>query len=377
MLVSMINEGEAKAFPIVARSLPLLSIDGICKSFGVFKALGDVSLEVAAGEVHCLLGENGAGKSTLCNLIFGVHQPDAGEMKLQGVPHAPSGPADALGREIAMVHQHFSLVPDLTVLDNLLLGQSRGVLRRRAYVERLKEVSQQYGLAVRPEALIQDLSVGERQHVEIVKCLMRAPRLLILDEPTAVLLPEEIERLLTICTRVAEEGCSVVLVTHKLAEIKRAADRVTVLRHGRIVAQSSRPNEDIENLVRAMIGRDRKVNALTPGRRPEAPADDTDTQASLDAPLLIESLTFRDNDGVLRLADINLAVRPGEIVGVAGVEGNGQTELGAILGGMATATSGRFLVCGRDLTHGSPRDIRRRALASCRRTGTASDAFWA
>jgi ABC-type uncharacterized transport system ATPase subunit len=228
----------------VAAGTPLLSLRGVSKRFGSLQALSEVSIDIAPAEIHCLLGENGAGKSTLCNLVFGVHQPDAGEMQLDGAAHRPSGPAQALAHGIAMVHQHFSLVPDMTVVDNLMLGQTRGVLRRKAYAQRVDELSGEYGLALDPSARIQDLSVGERQRVEIVKCLMRQPRLVVLDEPTAVLLPAEIEGLLAVCERVAARGCSVVLVTHKLAEIKKVAHRVTVLRGGRVVAQSAQPAED-------------------------------------------------------------------------------------------------------------------------------------
>ncbi len=197
---------SASAAPAPAASAPLLSLRGMGKRFGALQALDDVSIDIAAGEIHCLLGENGAGKSTLCNLIFGVYTPDVGEMRLGGELHRPHGPADALARGIAMVHQHFSLVPDLTVVDNLLLGQARGVLKRKGCAARVRELSAHYGLALEPYARIQDLSVGERQRVEIVKCLMREPRLLVLDEPTAVLLPAEIEGLLSVCQRVPARG---------------------------------------------------------------------------------------------------------------------------------------------------------------------------
>ena len=234
----------------------LLTLTGVTKRFGALTALSDVTLDVAPGEIHCLLGENGAGKSTLCNIVFGIYAPDGGAMRLDGAPYRPSGPAGALGQGIAMVHQHFSLVSDLTVVDNLLLGQARGRLDRRACAARLDRLSREYGLALSPFACIQDLSVGERQRVEIVKCLMREPRLLVLDEPTAVLLPAEIESLMDVCRRVAASGCGVMLVTHKLAEIKSVATRATVLRAGRTVAVSTHPAADIDMLVRAMIQRE-------------------------------------------------------------------------------------------------------------------------
>ena len=342
---------------------PLLAISEVSKKFGATTALDGVSLDIASGEIHCLLGENGAGKSTLCNVIFGVHAPDAGQMQFAGAAYRPVDPASALAHGIAMVHQHFSMVPDLSVVDNLLLGQTRGILRRAQCAERLTHLSQQYGLLLDPFARVQDLSVGERQRVEIVKCLMREPRLLVLDEPTAVLLPAEIEGLLSVCQRVAQQGCSVVLVTHKLAEIKRVATRVTVLRAGRVVARSSEPSRDIGELVRAMIQRDlvgldpSVIAALgeTSGITSDSPAAPTATSSQ--AVLTVQGLSLRDAHGVARLDQVNLSVNRGEIVGVAGVEGNGQSELGAILAGMTAPTEGRFAVNGIELAGRPPRAV--------------------
>ena len=343
---------------------PLLSLRGMAKRFGSLQALADVSIDIAPGEIHCLLGENGAGKSTLCNLVFGVYQPDAGEMLLAGEPHRPSGPADALAQGIAMVHQHFSLVPDMTVVDNLMLGQSRGVLRRRQCAERVEALSEHYGLALDPWARIQDLSVGERQRVEIVKCLMREPRLVVLDEPTAVLLPAEIEGLLSVCERVAAKGCSIVLVTHKLAEIKKVAHRVTVLRGGRVVAQSTDPAHEIERLVRAMIQRDLEgLDASASAMLGEVRSDDAARstapapQRLADETLQVDGLTLRDAEGVTRLSNFTLVVNRGEIVGIAGVEGNGQSELAAVLSGMAAASEGRFFIRGKEMTGASPKQL--------------------
>ncbi len=343
---------------------PLLSLRGTGKRFGTLQALDDVSLDIAAGEIHCLLGENGAGKSTLCNLIFGVYAPDAGEMQLGGQPHRPHGPADALARGVAMVHQHFSLVPDLTVVDNLLLGQARGVLKRAECAQRVRELSANYGLVLDPNARIQDLSVGERQRVEIVKCLMREPRLLVLDEPTAVLLPAEIDGLLAVCQRVAGQGCGVVLVTHKLAEIKKVAHRVSVLRGGRLVAQSSAPAQEIDRLVRAMIQRDLEglsasASAMFGAVDSGAPAAATHTPARRpeDEVLMADGLCVRDAEGVARLDNFTLMVHRHEIVGIAGVEGNGQSELAAVLSGMLPASAGRFFVQGQEMTGCSPKQI--------------------
>ncbi|MDN4591364.1 ABC transporter ATP-binding protein [Xenophilus aerolatus] len=343
------HEAPAPAAP------PLLRLDGLSKRFGTLQALQDVSLELHPGEIHCLLGENGAGKSTLCNLVFGVHAPDTGQMTLAGAAFSPRSPADALSHGIAMVHQHFSLVPDMTVLDNLLLGQARGVLDRKSGAARIAAMRERYGLALDPMARVQDLSVGERQRVEIVKCLMREPRLLVLDEPTAVLLPEEIEALLAVCTRVAQQGCGVVLVTHKLAEIQRVARRATVLRGGRVVARSDAPAQDIEALVRAMIQRDLLAPSAAPARAPRLAA--VPGGPAREAALLADGLTVRDADGVVRLDNFTLLLEPGEIVAIAGVEGNGQSELGAVLSGMLRPTQGRYFVCGEDMTRATPREL--------------------
>jgi simple sugar transport system ATP-binding protein len=330
-----------------------LQLKGVGKRFGAMTALDQVSLDISAGEIHCLLGENGAGKSTLCNLVFGVHAPDSGAMLLDGAPYQPKGPADALMRGIAMVHQHFSLVEDATVADNLLLGQARGLLKRRAAAGRIRALVKLYGLELDPDARIADLSVGERQRVEIVKCLMREPRLLVLDEPTAVLLPDEIAALLKVCRRVADSGCGVVLVTHKLAEIRQVADRVTVLRAGRTVAGSTTPAADIDRLVAAMIARDAEAPPAPP-RQPQAVSHDVRAEV-----LQVDGLTVKDAHGALRLDNFTLVVNRHEIVGIAGVEGNGQSELAAALSGMVRPAAGRFFVCGRALTASAPQDITR------------------
>jgi general nucleoside transport system ATP-binding protein len=342
---------------------PLLSLQGMTKRFGSLLALSEVSLDINSGEIHCILGENGAGKSTLCNLIFGVHAPEAGVMQFSGAPYRPAAPADALARGIAMVHQHFSLVPDMTVVDNVLLGQTRGVLDRKACARRLGELAKLYGLALDPFAKIEDLSVGERQRVEIVKCLMREPRLFVLDEPTAVLLPDEIAALLDLCRRVVDNGCGVVLVTHKLAEIKSAANRVTVLRDGRVVATSDKPALEIEALVRAMINRDVDEANKAAQASWQPSAERTPVLPSLlparsvAEVFQVDGLTVRDMQGVTRLDNFTLTLNSGEIVGIAGVEGNGQSELAAVLSGMLVPTSGRFFLRNLDLTHAGPTAI--------------------
>jgi general nucleoside transport system ATP-binding protein len=343
----------------------VLTLEHISKRFGRVQALSDISLNIAAGVVHCLLGENGAGKSTLCNLVFGVYRPDTGTMSFGGKPHAPLGPADALRAGVAMVHQHFSLVPDMTVTENVLLGRARGFVDRKGWAQRIKALSDEYGLAVDPSAIVGNLSVGERQRVEIIKCLIDNPRLIILDEPTAVLLPDEISKLMSVCRRLAERGCAIVLVTHKLAEIKQVADKVTVLRQGRTVASSTEPARDIQRLVSAMVQRDLAsldvALAGTLGVSEDGiEAQDIDLERNLlrgQEAMQFDALTVKDPRGVLCIDSVTLAVDHGEIVGVAGVEGNGQTEIGLVLAGLLKPTSGRVFIGGAEATGKSPREI--------------------
>jgi general nucleoside transport system ATP-binding protein len=355
---------QVDATPASPARRSMLVLDNLSKRFGRVQAVSEISLTVGAGEIHCLLGENGAGKSTLCRLIFGVHHPDAGTMQLDGAAHVPKDPGDALRAGIAMVHQHFSLVPDMTVVDNILLGRAGAVLDRAGWADKIRALGDEYGLAVDPWAQVGELSVSERQRIEIVKCLIGAPRLLILDEPTAVLLPEEIGKLMTVCRAVADRGCAIVLVTHKLAEIKQVADTVTVLRQGRSVARSTQPAQDIRRLVSAMVQRD--LASLDVALAGSIGVDDETTADSVEAThqpargeeaLQLDSVTIHDKNGVLRVDDVTLTVDRGEIVGVAGVEGNGQTEIGLLLAGLLAPTRGRVFIGGQEATARSPRDI--------------------
>jgi ABC-type uncharacterized transport system ATPase subunit len=330
---------------------PVLALDGISKRFGGKPALEEVSLDVKPGEVHCLLGENGAGKSTLCNIVFGVHRPDAGHLRLGGERFLPAGPAHALASGVAMVHQHFSLVGNMTALENMLLGRARGrSLALGEMRKRVRQLSEEYGLEVDLERPVEDLSVGERQRVEVLRCLLDGPQLLVLDEPTAVLPPREVGALLEICRRLAARGCGLVLVTHKLAEIAEIAHRTTVLRRGRVVETVTMggAGTDMRALVRAMVGRE--VKPLEINRAP--------TAAATDEALRLDGLVVKDATGATRL-DVSLTVRRGEIVGVAGVEGNGQTQLGAVLAGLLPPSEGRVLVGGAEVTGKSPRELSR------------------
>jgi simple sugar transport system ATP-binding protein len=342
-----------------------LELRGISKRFGSLAALSSVSLDVQAGEVHCLLGENGAGKSTLCNVIFGVHRPDEGSLKLLGRPFAPESPAHALASGVAMVHQHFSLVGNMTALENMSLGRGKGRLAPAAIAARAHELSTSFGLVVNLEKPVEDLSVGERQRVEILKCLLSSPKFLVLDEPTAVLPPKEVGALLAICREVAARGCGVVLVTHKLAEIAAIAQRTSVLRRGEVVESVLMKDADMPSLLRAMVGRDVRPLAAGKAERGPKPASTSNTSpapstaseesGTTDA-LVVQDVVVRDAVGVVRL-DVSLKVKRGEIVGLAGVEGNGQPQLGAVLAGLLRPTSGRFRVGGRDFTHASPKEL--------------------
>jgi ABC-type uncharacterized transport system ATPase subunit len=342
------------------RGAPVLALHGISKRFGGRPALEDVTLDVEAGEVHCLLGENGAGKSTLCNIVFGVHRPDAGHLRLSGEQFLPVGPAHALASGIAMVHQHFSLVGNMTALENMLLGRARGrSLKRDAMARRVRALSEEYGLEVDLDRPVEDLSVGERQRIEVLRCLLDGPQLLVLDEPTAVLPPREVGALLEICRRLAERGCGLVLVTHKLAEIAEIATRTTVLRRGRVVetVKMAGAGTDLGALVRAMVGRevrplDFKSREAAAGPPPVAAA------AGGSEALRLEGLVVKDATGAVRL-DVSLEVKRGEIVGLAGVEGNGQSQLGAVLAGLLAPTAGRVWVGGADVTGKSPRELSR------------------
>jgi simple sugar transport system ATP-binding protein len=326
----------------------LLSLRNLGKRFGSLQALEGVSLDVRAGSVQCLLGENGAGKSTLCNLIFGVYEPSEGDMAFDGAAWAPESPAVALEKGIAMVHQHFSLVPRMTVVENLMLGQVSGVLKRHEFGARIRDIAESFGFTLDPEAVVGELSVGERQRAEIVKCLMRDPKLLVLDEPTAVLPPGEIGALLDICRRVADSGRAVILVTHKLAEIAKVADRVAVLRTGRLVADESMTDADMGALVHAMVGRElRPLDVALAETDEEVEA----SEAPKGFALVCDGLTVHDRHGAVRLDNFTLEIRPGEIVGLAGVEGNGQSELGMVLAGLLRPTEGHFYIGGNDLTH--------------------------
>ncbi|MEU9358588.1 ABC transporter ATP-binding protein [Streptomyces sp. NPDC048301] len=352
---------------------PALEISGLTRSFGSMRALDSVDLVVEAGTVHCVLGENGAGKSTLCHVVGGSLTPDEGALRLYGEPYAPRRPADALAAGIAMVHQHFSLVPTLTVGENLRL------LRLRDLPRRVARVREEYGLDVDLGARVGELPVGVRQRVEIVKALLREPRLLVLDEPTGVLGPAETDALLATCRRISETGHAVVLVTHKLGEVARAGDAATVLRGGRVSGGGPLAELPPERLVPLMIGRPAgtldaglagtiglpaEPDTGTTGLPAESGTGTTARAAGgrTGTALRLHEVSVRRADGTSALEEVSLEVGFGEIVGIAGVEGNGQSELMALLGGSLAPTAGRVDLDGHDITRVPPRGRSRAGL---------------
>jgi len=317
-----------------------LALERISKRFGPVAALTDVSFRVQAGHVHALLGENGAGKTTLMHVTFGMVSPDHGDISVNGAATRIDSPSDAIAAGIGMVHQHFTLVPAMTVAENLALG-GRGLLRRGDISKVVRDVASATGFALDPTALVEALSVGAQQRVEIAKALARRARVLILDEPTAVLAPPEAEELMRWVRRFADAGNAVVLITHKLHEALAVADQVTVLRQGRVVHASAAADTSAHELTLAMIGDEPNVTrARTPapvrGNAGPARPEPTIPRVALAA----RNVTVRDHRGRYRLIDASLEVRAGEIVGVAGVEGAGQRELLRALAGRITISSG-------------------------------------
>jgi general nucleoside transport system ATP-binding protein len=312
----------------------------IVKCFPGVRANSKVCFDVTNGEVHALLGENGAGKSTLMRQLFGLYQPDEGDIFVSGQRMTLRSPADAIRAGIGMIHQHFMLVPTLTVAQNVALGQpsTRAPLLDLGRVaSRIRELSEEYGLKVDPRAYVWQLSVGEQQRVEIMKTLYRGARLIILDEPTAVLTPQEVDDLFATLRRMVTEGHSLVFISHKLNEVMAISDRVTVLRNGRVVGTSATRDVTRDELVRMMVGQELPV----PSSRPAEPGA---------ARLVIQGLRAAGDRGGEALRGVDLTVHAGEIVGLAGVSGNGQRELAECLAGMRKVTAGTVQLAGQDVT---------------------------
>lgn len=324
-----------------------LELRGITKVFGTFVANDAIDLVVEPGEIHSLLGENGAGKSTLMNVLYGLYRPDGGEILLDDEPVRFSGPGDAMRAGIGMVHQHFMLVPPFTVAENVMLGNEPGTLgfldlasARRT----VRELSARFGFDIDPDAVVEDLPVGAQQCVEIIKALSRQAKVLVLDEPTAVLTPHETDELMGIMRQLRDEGTSIVFITHKLREVKAVADRITVIRRGRIVGTAD-PSADQTELASLMVGRS---VALDLDKAPAAPGE---------VALEVRGLGVTDADGIVLLDDVDLDVHRGEVLGVAGVQGNGQTELTEALLGLQKGARGSIRLDGAELVGRSTRQI--------------------
>ena len=329
--------------------MPVLELRGITKSFPGVKANQDISLTLEKGEIHALLGENGAGKTTLMNILYGLYRPDEGEILINDQKVDIEGPNDAIARGIGMVHQHFMLVPVMTVTENVMLGnettKSGVFLDREKVSQRIREISNQYGLEVDPEAYIKDLPVGIQQRVEIIKVLYRQADILILDEPTAVLTPQEVDGLFKIIHSLIDAGKSLIFITHKLKEVLHIADRITVLRLGKVVGSAIPGEVDEQKLAEMMVGRE--VNLVVNKKIAEPGA----------AVLEVKDLYVPDERGNPSVNGLNLDVRAGEVVGVAGVQGNGQTELVYALTGLLPIKSGSIHLSGRDIHKCTPRQI--------------------
>ncbi|MDO5617550.1 ABC transporter ATP-binding protein [Kocuria sp.] len=323
-----------------------LELRGITKKFGTFAANRDVSLTVEPGQIHCLLGENGAGKSTLMNVLYGLYQPTSGEILVDDQPVSFNGPSDALNRGIGMVHQHFMLVPVFTVAENVALGsESRkgASLDLETTRRKIREISDQYGFAVDPDAVVEDLPVGVQQRVEIIKALVRDAELLILDEPTAVLTPKETDELLAIMRQLKADGTSIVFISHKLREVREVSDVITVIRRGEVVGSVS-PQASTSELAAMMVGREVSLSVT---KEPARVAEET---------LVVKDLTVVGENGVTLLDELSLSVAQGEILAVAGVQGNGQVEFVEALLGLRKA-SGSIQLEGKELVGRSVRQV--------------------
>ncbi len=329
-------------------TLMRLELRGVTKRFDTLTANDAIDLVVEPGQIHCLLGENGAGKSTLMNLIFGLLRPDEGEMIIDGDPVWFSNSGEAVRRGIGMVHQHFMLVPVFSVAENVVLGfEPTKSFDRLDYArarEDIRRVSKEFGLEVDPDAIVEELPVGLQQRVEILKALDHDAELLILDEPTAVLTPQEIDALMAIMRSLADSGKSILFITHKLKEVKAVADVITVIRQGRVVG-TAQPSDSEESLASLMVGRE---VILTVDKSPRDPGEDV---------LEIRDLVVRDDRGLPAVNGVTLTVKAGEILALAGVQGNGQTELVEALAGMRPVESGTITLRGLDITNRSPRQI--------------------
>ncbi|MCF8383878.1 MAG: ABC transporter ATP-binding protein [Chlorobium sp.] len=329
-----------------------IRLTAISKNFGTVKACSNVSLSIRSGAIYAVVGENGAGKSTLARLIYGMHQPDGGSMEINGSPVTFASPGDAIAAGVGMVHQHFMLVPTLTVTENVMLGLEKqslfSTLDPKNSAENIRQLSLKYGMAVDPLAPVSTLSVGQEQRVEILKVLYRNARILILDEPTAVLTPLETDQLFAVLRSLAKEGKTILIITHKLDEVLALADTVTVMSRGSVTGTLPCQETSKEELARMMVGRSVLLRVENPPPSPKKTM------------LTVENLGYRTATGIEKLEGVSFSVREGEIFGIAGVEGNGQSELLSLLWGLHDRNgrvSGKIIFEGSDITGKNPAQI--------------------
>ena len=329
--------------------VPALEMRGITKRYPGVVANDHIDLDVRPGEIHALLGENGAGKTTLMNILYGLARPDEGEILLDGQPTTFDGPSDAISRGINMVHQHFMLVPVLTVAENIVLGResmaNRVFLDRREASRKIRDLASRFGFDIDPDAKVSTLSVGSQQRVEILKALYREARILVLDEPTAVLTPQETEEIFILLRRLAETGRSIIFISHKLYEVLAIADRITVIRRGKVIGERLPGQTDEADLAQLMVGREVQ---LTVDRGESHPAE---------VMLQVRGLHVNDDRGHEIVRGVDLEVRKGEILGIAGVAGNGQDELVEALVGLRPSSAGKVSLAGEDVTDLKPRHM--------------------
>ncbi len=334
---------------------PVLELRGISKSFPGVLANDSIDLKVEKGEIHALLGENGAGKTTLMNILYGLYKPDAGQIFVQGKEVSIHSPSDAIALGIGMVHQHFMLVPVMTATENVMLGveptHNGFFLDKTRVAKRIQEISRQYDLEVDPGTYIKDLPVGSQQRVEIIKVLYRKADILILDEPTAVLTPQEVDGLFKVVRSLVADGKSVIFITHKLKEVLAIADQITVLRGGRVVGTSTPQEVSQEKLAAMMVGRE--VN-LVVKKKPAKPGETV---------LAVKNLQVRDEHGSQTVNGVTFDVHAGEVLGVAGVQGNGQTELVYALTGLLQPAGGEIRIVDKPVRRSTPRNILERGVA--------------
>ncbi|MET3566321.1 simple sugar transport system ATP-binding protein [Leifsonia sp. 563] len=325
-----------------------LELRGITKRFGPLVANNHIDLTVEPGEIHCLLGENGAGKSTLMNVLYGFYQPDEGEILLDDVVQHFSGPGDAMKAGIGMVHQHFMLIPVFTVAENVMLGHEQtkfgGRLDLNAARAKVREISARFGFDVDPDALVEDLPVGVQQRVEIIKALSQDAKVLVFDEPTAVLTPQETDELMAIMRQLKEQGTAIVFITHKLREVREVADRITVIRLGKVIGEAQPTATNVE-LASMMVGRAVSLTVDKKAATPGAPA------------LVVKDLSVIDPIGQIVVNNVSFEVAAGEILAIAGVQGNGQTELTEAIIGLQPRVQGEILLDGKPIQGHSVRKV--------------------